>query len=300
MKLLVEPLHSSFVAEARGVDLSRPLDASVISEIKDAMDRYGVLVFRNQPLTQKEQVDFARQLGPLDTALKEIMKHIQSRMDYDEVSDISNVDLSGNVAARDHRQAMMNIGNMLWHTDSSFMEYGWRYSMLSAISVVSWGGETEWADLRAAYDALSHSTRELVEKLVAEHFALFSRVVLGYNDISPAEFAIFPPVHRPLVHVHAGSGRKVLFVTNAIQEILGMSVPEGRVLVQELLEHSTQRQFVYSHRWQRNDFVIWDNRATIHRGRRFDMSERREMRRVATVDDVRALHVKRTTGSVAA
>ena len=293
MSLKISPITPGFAAEATGIELREMLSPQDIDAIIQAMNTCAVLVFRDQAMSQLQQIAFARQLGPLDTALKEIMQHIQTRLDYDELTDISNVDLSGKVAPREHRQAMMNLGNMLWHTDSSFMEYGWRYSMLSAVKVVSWGGQTEWADLRAAYDALDTRTKALIENLVGEHFALFSRTVLGFNDISDQERAIFPPVHRPLVHIHAGSGRKVLFVTNAIQEILGLTIPEGRVLVSELLEHATQPRFVYSHLWRENDFVIWDNRAVIHRGRRFDMTERREMRRVATVDDVRALAVIR-------
>ena len=289
--LTVTPVGTSFVAEAGGVDLRQPQDPETLRQIALAMDKYAVLIFRNQSLSQAEQVAFARQMGPPDTKLAEMMKYIQTRLDSPELSDISNVDADGNVADKNHRQAMMNIGNRIWHSDSSFMEYPWRYSMLYAVTAVSWGGQTQWADLRAAYDALDDHMKDLIKDLVGEHYALHSRMVLGDTATSEAELQMFPPVHWPLVRTHAGSQRTVLFVSSAVRRILGMSLPEGRELVAELLEHATQREFVHTHHWQAGDFVIWDNRSVLHRGRRFDPTERREMRRVATVDDVRSLPI---------
>ena len=291
MTLRLEPASEAFVSYAYGVDLSKHQDSEAIHQLVEALDKYAVLIFRDQSVSQSEQVALARQFGPPDTKLDEIMKKIQTRMEYAEVSDISNVDSSGNVASKDHRQAMMNIGNRIWHTDSSFMPYPWRYSILYAVTAVSWGGETQWADLRAAYDALDNRYKVLIADLIAEHYALQSRMVLGFTDSSKGELEMFPPVRWPLVRTHASSGRKLIFVTNAIREVIGMSLPEGRELVMDLLEHATQREFVHSHTWQPNDLVIWDNRSVLHRGRRFDMSERRELRRVATVDDVRSLPI---------
>lgn len=291
MTLHIEPVNEDFAAYASGVDLSKPQDDETLAQIARAMDKYAVMVFRGQTLSQGEQVAFARQMGPPDTRLDEIMRKIQSRMEYSEVSDISNVDMSGKVATKDDRQAMMNIGNRIWHTDSSFMDYPWRYSMLYAVTAVSRGGETQFADLRAAYEGLDDNDKALVETLVSEHYALQSRMTLGYTDSSQVELEMFPPVRWPLVRTHAGSGRKVLFVSNAIREIIGLSLPEGRQLVQDLLEHATQREYVFTHSWQPGDLVIWDNRSVLHRGRRFDMTERREMRRVATVDDIPSLPV---------
>ena len=291
MPFKLRPLTESFAAEATGVDLSKPLSPEDHQQIVSGMDRYAVTIFPGQSLSQTEQVAFARQLGPPDTRLDEIMRKIQTRMEYAEVSDISNVDMSGKVASQDNRQAMMNIGNRIWHTDSSFMKYPWRYSILYAVSAVSWGGETQWCDLRAAYDALDHRTKDYIQNKVGEHYALQSRMVLGYTDSSQAELEMFPPVRWPLVRTHAGSGRKVLWVSNSIREIIGLSLPEGRQFVQDLLEHATQPQFVYTHTWRPGDVAMWDNRAVLHRGRRFDMTERREMRRVATVDDIPALPV---------
>lgn len=291
MPLDLYPYTTSFAAEARGLDLSKVQDFETLQEIVEGLDRYAVMIFRGQSLSQAEQVAFARQLGPADVKLDEIMRKIQTRMEYAEVSDISNVDMRGEVARKNDRQAMMNIGNRIWHSDSSYMEYPWRYSILYAVTAVSWGGETQWADLRAAYDALDARTKSLIQDMIGEHYALQSRMVLGYTDNSPAEIEMFPPTRWPLIRTHPASGRKVLFVTNAIREIIGLSLPEGRQLVQDLIEHATQAQFVHSHKWAPGDLVIWDNRAVLHRGRRFNMSERREMRRVATVDDVRSLKI---------
>ena len=292
MPLRLDPVTEDFAAMARGVDLSRPVDDETLQAIVAAMDKYAVLVFRDQDLSQAAQLAFARQLGPLESAVAGMLRQYQSRMEYAEVSDISNVAVSGEVAAKDSEQAMMNIANRIWHTDASFMEFPWRYSLLYSVSTeVTRGGETEWCDLRAAYDALHPQDKALAGALIAEHYAGQSRAVLGYSTGSPASRQAAPPVRWPLVRTHAGSGRTLLFVTHAIREIMGMSLPEGRALVQELIEHATQPRFVFSHSWRPGDLVIWDNRSTLHRGRRWDMTERREMRRVATIDDVRSLPI---------
>lgn len=291
MTLNVTPFTKTFAARIVDIDLRAPMTPSVHDQIVDLMDTYAVLVFPGQSLSQEEQVAFARQLGPADTRLDGLLGKIQSRLKSSEVSDISNVDSTGKVACTSSRQAMMNIGNRLWHTDSSFMDFPWRYSILYAVAAVSRGGETQWCDLRAACDALHPSLREEIEGLVAEHYALQSRMMLGYRDNTPEEVEFFPPVRWPLVRTHAGSGRSVLFVSTAIREIIGLSLPEGRQLTQDLLEHATQPRFVHTHSWTPGDLVIWDNRAVLHRGRRFDMTERREMRRVATVDDIQSLPV---------
>lgn len=289
MGIRLESVTNGFVAEVTNVDLRQPLDKAIVKEIVQAMDLYGILIFRNQPLSQQEQVAFGQQFGPLESTLKNVTKSIQSRLEYDVLTDISNVDTSGKVAGREHRQTMMNIGNMLWHSDGSFMNHPFRYSMLSAITVVDRGGNTEFADLRAAYDALDETTKTELEDVVAEHFAFHSRQMLGFSEVNEDEKKVYPPVRWPLVRTHAGSGRKLLYVGVHAREIIGMPLAEGRVFLQELLEHTTQREFVYRHHWRVGDLVMWDNRATIHRGRRFDLSERREMRRVGTVDDVASL-----------
>lgn len=291
MAITATPLSESFGVKVTDIDLRAPLDPDVQNEIVSLMDTYAVSVFPGQSLSEEEQLAFARQLGPADDRLDGMLRKIQSRLKYAEVSDISNVDASGNVAALSSRQSMMNIGNRLWHSDSSFMEYPWRYSILYAVTTVRRGGETQWCDLRAAYAALDAKTKDEIDGLIGEHYALQSRATLGYTDNTPEELEFFPPVRWPLVRTHAASGRKILWVSTAIREILGLSLPEGRQLVQDLLEHATQPQFVYTHKWVPGDVVMWDNRSVLHRGKRFDMTERREMRRVATVDDIPSLPV---------
>ncbi len=284
MSLTVKKLHPMFVGEASGVDLSQPLSQEEIHAINTAMDEYGVLVFRNQPLTQTQQLELAKSFGPLDMGMKKL-KHRKDRLEHPELADISNVaNNDGALAARDDRKIVSNIANQLWHSDSSFQKPAARYSMLAAVQVPEVGGQTEFADLRAAYDALSDETKQEIADLQAEHYVLHSRFMLGDTDYTEEQQQVIPPAIWPLVRVHPGSGRKVLFVPAHARSILGMTVPEGRMLLMDLLEHATQREFVYRHEWEPNDLVVWDNRATLHRGRRFDFAQPRELRRATTLD----------------
>lgn len=298
MSLRLEPIMPGFGAYASGLDLSRSLSEDVLNEVVNALDEYAVVIFRDQSLTSEQHIAFMRQLGPLDTLNQKALATIQTRLPHEEVSDISNVAVDGSVAPKGHPQTMMNIGNRIWHSDSSFMHFPWRYSALYAVTVTDSGGETQWADMRSAYDALSDEDKALAESMIVEHFAGHSRASLGPMDLSqtrPASEApnaiSFAPTRWPLVRTHAGSGRKLLFVTSAIREVIGMSLPEGRALIAEFLEHTTQREFVITHKWRPGDIAIWDNRSVLHRGKRFDLSKRREMRRVATIDDVGSLPI---------
>ena len=246
------------------------------------MDRFGVLVFRDQPLDQDQQIAFARSFGTLDIGLRRATKG-KHRFKYDELIDISNVAPEGGIAARDSRRIASMIANQLWHSDSSFQSPAAKYSMLSAVVLPSWGGETEYADLRAAYDALPDGLKAELDGLVAEHYALHSRMMLGTTDWSEEEKTVLPPVRWPILRTHPGSGRKLLFVGVHARAIIGWTLPEGRIMLADLLEHATQRQFVYRHEWRVGDLVMWDNRCTLHRGRRYDLSERRELRRTTTM-----------------
>jgi alpha-ketoglutarate-dependent 2,4-dichlorophenoxyacetate dioxygenase len=280
MSLTLKSLHPLFAAEGSGVDLRAPLDSATVQAIDAAMDRYAVLVFRAQPLTQAEQVAFSKHFGPLNQGLRKATG-AGTRFEYDELIDISNVAMDGSVAARDNAKLIGTLGNQLWHSDSSFQDARIKYSMLSAVIVppTSEGGDTEFCDLRAAYDSLPESTKALIAPLHTEHSTFHSRFVLGDDRYNSAQQTTFAPVKRPLVHVHPGSRRNVLFPSVHCTHVLGMTVPEGRLLIAELLEHATQREFVYRHLWQAGDLVIWDNRATLHRGRRYDLSQRRDLRR---------------------
>jgi alpha-ketoglutarate-dependent 2,4-dichlorophenoxyacetate dioxygenase len=287
MALDIRTLHPLFAAEVRGIDLRRQLDRSQVSAIEQAMDQYAVLVFRDQPLSQAEQVRFAESFGPLDLGLRKLYgggKGGGHRFDFEALIDISNVAADGSLAQRDSRKVVSNIANQLWHSDSSFQQPKAQYSMLSAVVLPSKGGETEFADLRAAYDALPEDLRREIAGLEAEHYALHSRILLGDTNYTAAQLAAIPPVRWPLAQIHPGSGRKLLFVGVHAREIIGYSLAEGRMLLSDLLEHATQRAFVYRHEWRVGDLVMWDNRCTIHRGRRYDLDERRELRRTTTED----------------
>ena len=283
MTLSLRPLHPLFAAETDDVDIGQVPDAALVREINAAMDRYAVLVLRGRPVGPEQQLAFTRAFGPLDIGLKKARRGQPDRLGYEELADISNLDETGRIAARDHRRIVGNIANALWHSDSSFQKPAARFSMLHALVVTPTGGETEYADLRAAYEALPAGTKAEIDGLVAEHSALHSRIMLG-ETYSDAQKAAIPPAQWPLVRVHPGSQRKVLFVGVHITHVLGMTVPESRLLVSDLLEHATQRQFVYRHEWHPGDLVIWDNRSVIHRGRRHDPTLRRELRRSTTLD----------------
>ena len=283
MALYISQIHPIFVGEVTGVDLRQPLDPAVVMEIDAAMDRYAVLVVRDQPLDQEQQMVFARSFGPLDLGLRKVKKQ-PHRFRYDELIDISNVDEKGRIADRNSGKIVSNIANQLWHSDSSFQRPAAKYSMLSAVVLPTRGGETEFADLRAAYDALSDELKAELEALEAEHYALHSRFLLGDSDYTEEQRNAIPPVHWPIVRMHPGSKRKLLFVGVHARRIVGWPVAEGRMLLMDLLEHATQRDFVYSHKWRVGDLVMWDNRSTLHRGRRYNLSERRELRRATTED----------------
>jgi alpha-ketoglutarate-dependent 2,4-dichlorophenoxyacetate dioxygenase len=282
----IRQIHPLFVGEVAGVDLRRAPSAETVAQIDRAMDQYAVLVFRGQPLTQDEQIAFSSAFGHLDIGLAKLSK-TKGRLDYPELIDISNVMRDGAIAPSGDKRIAGALANQLWHSDSSFQYVPGKYSMLSAMVVpertVLGAGDTEYADMRAAYDALSPAMQEVIEPLVAEHYALYSRMWLGDEDWTPEQKAGMPPVRWRVVRTQP-YGRKSLFIGSHANRIVGWPVPEGRMFLLDLLEHATQRQFVYRHEWQVGDLVIWDNRATLHRGRPYDMRLRRELRRTTTRD----------------
>ncbi len=283
MPLTLTPVTSAFAAEASGVDLRQPLSPADVEAIDAALDHYAVLVFRDQPLDQAQQIACARQFGPLDAGLRKATG-APTRFEHDELIDISNLALDGSVADAGHAKLIGTLGNQLWHTDSSFQPLPIKYSMLSAVTLPDSGGDTEWADMRAAYDALDDELKALVEHRTAHHSTFHSRIMLGDDKYTPEQLNRFPPAEWPLVRVHPGSQRKLLFAGVHCNRVSGMPVPEGRLLIAELLEHATQRQFIYRHQWRAGDYVMWDNRATIHRGRRYDLKARRDLRRTTTLE----------------
>lgn len=279
MSIEFKPLGTEFVAQASGVDLRQPLDRADREAIDRAMDRYAVLVFHGQPLSTQEQVAFAQNFGPLDFGLRAGTK-VDSGYGLG-VDDVSNVAANGSIAARSGHQIVSSMANRLWHKDCGGTPVS--YSILNAMAVTTEGGETEFADLRAAYDTLPPLLRAEVEGRVAVHHALRSRVVLGlqYTD---EQLAHFPPLHLPLVRTHPGSGRKHLFIGAHASHVDGLTMAEGRVLLADLQEHATQPRFVYRHVWAPGDLVMWDNRTTLHRGLRYDITQQRQLRRVTLTD----------------
>jgi alpha-ketoglutarate-dependent 2,4-dichlorophenoxyacetate dioxygenase len=284
MRLSITQLHPRFVGEVSAIDLRDPLDHATVTAIVQACDRYAVLVFRDQPLTDEQQIAFSARLGPLETTIRRLRPGHKLRLDP-HVSDISNLDHSGEILPREDRGRLYSLGDRLWHTDSSFKPVPARFSLLSARAIPVAGGETQFADLRAAYDALPDAIKPQLDGLVAEHSILYSRSTIGFADFSDEERAALPPVPQVLVRVHPGSGRKTLYLASHAMSIRGMQLPEARLLLKELMDHATQAQFVYTHHWRVGDLVMWDDRCTMHRARPFDPSERRDMHRT-TVSDV--------------
>ena len=285
MTIFVCPVTPGFVAEIGDVDLSKPLGAADEAAIKDAFWKYAVLIFPQQELTPQQHIDFAKRLGPVETDRVLDQKVTPHRLEP-SFADISNLAPDGAIWAEDSRQRAYKAGNRLWHTDSSFKYRPGLASMLYAHAVAPVGGHTEFADERAAYDALSDAMKRRLEGLVAEHSIAESRRKSGFTEFNVDEARRLPPVPQVLVRRIPQSGRKSLYLASHIGRIIGMPEAEGRALVSELIAHATQRQFVYTHRWRRRDLVMWDNRCTMHRGTDYDdLRWVRDMRRT-TVSDV--------------
>jgi len=280
----IRQLHPVFVAEVTDIDLRGNLNRETFLGLAAALEHHGVLVFRGQPFDDERQIAFSRLFGPLETAIGKIRSDRKHRL-REELADISNLDENNNIRASMDRWRMMLRANELWHTDSSFKRTPAKFSLLSAREVPPEGGETEFADLRAAYEALDQATKERIEPLVAEHSIFHSRSLIGYSEFSDQERAALPPVPQALVRVHASSGRKTLYLASHASHIIGWPTEQGRALLNELTEFSTERRFVYQHRWQAGDLVVWDNRCTLHRARPYDDTRyRRDLRRT-TVED---------------
>jgi alpha-ketoglutarate-dependent 2,4-dichlorophenoxyacetate dioxygenase len=282
MALTIRQLNPHFFGEVCGIDLRLPLAPEQARDIEAAMDKYAVLLFRDQDLTDEQQLAFALNFGERETARGGTVTRKEDYRLTSGLNDVSNLGRDGKPLARDHRTHLFNLGNCLWHSDSSFRAIPAKYSLLSARVVNPKGGNTEFADMRAAYDALDDDTKAEIEDLICEHSLMYSRGTLGFLDYTEEEKQMFKPVLQRLVRTHPGHGRKSLYLSSHAGAVLGMSVPEGRLLLRDLTEHATQPQFVHVHRWTVHDLVMWDNRQTMHRVRRYDQSQPRDMRR-ATV-----------------
>jgi alpha-ketoglutarate-dependent 2,4-dichlorophenoxyacetate dioxygenase len=292
MSLSIEPIDAVnrpfFAGVVSGCDVARPLSPEEIAALHAGMDRFGVLVFHGQRIDDEQQLAFSRSLGPLEQATGDIAAPEERRLGMD-LNDISNLDKHGRVLARDDRRRLFGLGNQLWHSDSSFKPVPAKYSILSARRIPHSGGNTEFADMRAAYDALDDATRREIHDLVCLHSQLFSRGILGFTDFTDAERAKWTPVRQRLVRRHPATGRLSLYLSSHAGAIEGWPVPEARALLRDLTEHATQRAFVYAHVWQPDDLVMWDNRVTMHRARRYDHAAVRDLRRTTLTNEVSSL-----------
>ena len=279
MPISIRPLHPVFVGEASGLDITQPITRDDVAAIEAAMDTFAVLVFRDQRFTDESQLAFTLNFGELEhTRGNAITKATEMRLDP-AFADVSNLDKDHKPLARDSRRRLYALGNRLWHSDSSFRAIPATYSLLSGRIVVDKGGQTEFADLRAAYDALDAAAKAEVEDLVCEHSLMYSREQLGFTEFASDEREAMRPVRQRLVRTHPVTARRSLFLAAHIGTIVGWPVPEARAFIRDLMEHATQPRFVYSHQWRQWDLVMWDNRQVMHRVRRFDDAKVRDMRR---------------------
>lgn len=284
MTISINAITPDFVAEIYDVDLAKP-SAEDLHAVKQAFWKYAVLVFPEQKLTPQQHVDFAQQFGPIEMDRVLAAENADPRLGA-AFADISNLNREGKIWDKDSRQRMYKEGNKLWHTDSSFKYKPGLCSLLYSTKIVPIGGHTEFADQRAAYDALSPAMKQKLDGLIAMHAIEYSRKRTGFAHFEESEAKRLPPVPQLLVRTIPESGRKSLYIASHIGAIKGMEATAAEALFQQLLAHVTQRQFVHTHRWRVNDLVMWDNRCTLHRGTDFDdMRFVRDMRR-ATVGDV--------------
>jgi alpha-ketoglutarate-dependent 2,4-dichlorophenoxyacetate dioxygenase len=292
MSLAIEPIDAAqrpfFAGLVSGCDVARPLSPAEVAAIHAGMDRFGVLVFRGQRIDDEEQVAFSRSLGPLELATGDIAAPEERRLGM-ELNDISNLDRHERVLARDDRRRLFGLGNQLWHSDSSFKPVPAKYSILSARRIPESGGNTEFADMRAAYDALDDAMKREIHDLICLHSQIFSRGILGFTDFTAAEREKWAPVRQRLVRRHPTTHRLSLYLSSHAGAIEGWPVPEARALLRDLNEHATERRFVYAHVWRPDDLVMWDNRVTMHRARRYDPTAVRDMRRTTLTNEVSSL-----------
>ncbi|WP_428488993.1 TauD/TfdA dioxygenase family protein [Rhodopila sp.] len=283
MTMSIRPIDPAsrpfFAAEVSGIDITRPLSGEQAGAIERGMDQYGVLVFHDQRFDDDTQLAFSGHFGELEEASGDLNWGKKRRIGSALVNDISNLDNDNQVLARDNRRRLFSLGNRLWHSDSSFKAVPAKFSLLSARLIPSAGGNTEFADMRAGYDTLDDETKAEIEDLVCEHSQLYSRSLLGFSDFTDEDRERFKPVLQRLVRRHPSTGQRSLYLASHAGAIVGWPVPEARALLRDLIEHATQRRFVYAHGWRQWDLVMWDNRSTMHRARPFDAGQVRDMHR---------------------
>ena len=285
MTITVNPMSESFVAEIGNIDLREPLDQDTVAALSDAINKYGVLIFHDQHIDDRQQQAFSRNFGDLETTVRAYRNDFVPRLDV-HMADISNLDAQNRVLPANDRRRLNALGNRLWHSDSSFKRVPARFSLLSARVVPAEGGDTQFADMRAAWDALPETMQRRVEGMICEHTQIFSRGKIGFTDWAPEELEKMAPVPQVLVRTHPGSGRKSLFLSSHAGRIHGMEEPEARLLLMDLSEHATQPRFVHTHSWRVGDLTMWDNRCTMHRAREYDETKVRDLHRTTVSDGV--------------
>ena len=292
MTLRTMDLHPGFAAEVAGLDLSAPVSNADVAAIWRLIDCCPVVVFRDQHLSDDHLRDFAARFGPLEIG-RSAMRPGRRRLAIPQIGDISNLDEDNRVRARDDRRRLDSLGNRLWHTDASYMPVPVVLGMLHAVALPPaspfGNGETEFADMRAAYDALPAAMQAAIENLVVEHDVFWSRSQIGFTEFPLGEREQFPPSPQRLVRRMPATGRRTLYLSAHASHVVGWPVADGRLLLVDLNAHATQRCFVYSHTWRLGDLVIWDNRCTMHRGRAHDESQPRDLRRATTLDTASTL-----------
>lgn len=284
MSISFRKLHPIFAGEVSPIDLRAVRDRRTLETLRAGMDEYAVLVFRDQTLTIEDQLGFARRFdGELHTKTG-ISAVAKNRLGHEAATDISNVDANGNILEREDRRRMFSLANRLWHTDASFQNPAGRYSMLYACVVPPVRSDTQFVDMRAAYDGLDAETQKMLGGLTAHHSIAYSRQTLGFRFSEEEQDKLQGAVH-PMVRVNPRTHRRSVYVASHANRVMEWPVPDGRLLIWDLVSRATQPQSIYSHEWRRGDLVIWDNLATMHRGTYFDDSKhQRELRRVTTLD----------------
>mgnify|MGYP003324919806 FL=1 len=285
MAVEIRQVGDKFAGEVTGIDLTKPLSTESVSAIHDGMDEYAVLFFRGQPLTADEQLAFSKQLGEIEHAIGTSLRDDKDARLPSTFADVSNLDRDERPFDINDRRRLFAIGNRLWHSDSSFKVIPAKYSILHAISIPSRGGNTEFAHMPSAYDALDEEIKDEIDDLICEHSQIFSRQQVGFTELTQEEIERFEPVRQRLIRRHPKTGRKSLYLSSHAGRIDGLSVPDAKLLLLDLVNHATQKKFVYIHKWQMGDLVMWDNRQTMHRVRPFPVNEPRDMRRTTIVGD---------------
>ena len=279
-----------FVGFVSEIDLKKSLDNNRIKEIDNAINKFSVLVFKNQNINDNEQVRFTKYFGQIEASgnKSNITKAEDRRLSTD-LADVSNLDKNNKPFTQNDPRRIFNLGNRLWHTDSSFKKIPAKYSLLSARNISKEGGNTEFADMRSAYDNLDNKTKTKIDTMICEHSLIYSRQRLGFDmvkELSSEEIKNFTPVEQPLIRKNKITNRKTIFLSSHIGKIKNWIRPDSMCFIDDLIEYATQLKFKYVHEWSKNDLIIWDNRQTMHRARAYDdLKENRDMRRTTVLGE---------------